>query len=595
MKPARGPAAAGIDQPARTKSKTPKPAEAAEGGGLSRAAIRETVESVVIAFVLAFLFRTFEAEAFVIPTGSMATTLMGRHKDLECPVCGHKFQVSASDEEKGASFRVMSCTCPMCRSPIDVSNLREYDSFNGDRILVGKFAYQFSDPERWDVAVFHYPGEAQTNYIKRVVGLPGETIRIQHGDIYAKGAGDADFTIARKTADKKLQAMLRPVYDNDLAPKIEAKGWPARWTAWPRSAAGSIQAWKSIDDGRAFETGGYSAETWIRYEHRIPSPLQWAILNGQQVDVPGRPEHRIPKTHPWAMQQQPGHPPNKDEVLPSLISDFSGYNTEATSSPRRSAGPPLHWVGDLALRCTVESNSDEGQAILELVKGGRHFQCRFDLESGNATLSIGGKKTFRAGGETYNFSPTVKTAVRGKGRHEVMFSNCDEELRLWVDGCRMTFDESTKYPSLDNYRPTDDDLAPVGIGSLGAALTVSHLTVLRDIYYINVGVPRWDSQGNPVGNDGHPEAEFEEYELSSPATCAEKLKYLTFTDYKLGADEFFMLGDNSPKSKDGRLWDGEHFVKRELLIGKAFFIYWPHSWDSPIPFWPNVKRMGFVR
>src|SRR5438067_1059753 len=40
---------------------------------------RETIESIVVAFVLAFLFRTFEAEAFVIPTGSMAPTLYGQH------------------------------------------------------------------------------------------------------------------------------------------------------------------------------------------------------------------------------------------------------------------------------------------------------------------------------------------------------------------------------------------------------------------------------------------------------------------------------------------------------------------------------------
>src|SRR5262245_3842463 len=63
-------------------------------------AIRETVESIVIAFVLAFLFRTFEAEAFVIPTGSMAPTLMGRHKDVDCEKCGHRFQVNASEEEQ---------------------------------------------------------------------------------------------------------------------------------------------------------------------------------------------------------------------------------------------------------------------------------------------------------------------------------------------------------------------------------------------------------------------------------------------------------------------------------------------------------------
>ena len=48
--------------------------------------------------MLAFLFRTFEAEAFVIPTGSMAPTLMGRHKDVVCPKCGCPYQVSASEE-----------------------------------------------------------------------------------------------------------------------------------------------------------------------------------------------------------------------------------------------------------------------------------------------------------------------------------------------------------------------------------------------------------------------------------------------------------------------------------------------------------------
>ena len=61
--------------------------------------IRETVESVVIAFVLAFLFRAFEAEAFVIPTGSMAPTLMGVHKDLACEKCGLPYRVSASEEQ----------------------------------------------------------------------------------------------------------------------------------------------------------------------------------------------------------------------------------------------------------------------------------------------------------------------------------------------------------------------------------------------------------------------------------------------------------------------------------------------------------------
>src|SRR3954471_14766310 len=88
-------------------------------------ATRETIESVVIAIILAFLFRTFEAEAFVIPTGSMAPTLQGRHKDIECPKCGYHYRVSASQEvdENGnqrGTCHVISATCPMCRYKLDV-------------------------------------------------------------------------------------------------------------------------------------------------------------------------------------------------------------------------------------------------------------------------------------------------------------------------------------------------------------------------------------------------------------------------------------------------------------------------------------------
>ena len=78
-------------------------------------------------------------------------------------------------------------------------------------------------------------------------------------------------------------------------------------------------------------------------------------------------------------------------------------------------------------------------------------------------------------------------------------------------------------------------------------------------------------------------------------------------EFHIGADEFFVLGDNSPESKDGRIWTlrpgtvaPTHFVPRELLIGKAIWIYWPHSWDHvpgtgiPFPFFPNFGDMGTV-
>ena len=72
-----------------------------------------------MAVILALLFRGFVAEAFVIPTGSMAPTLQGRHKDIECPKCGAWYQISGS---RGAGRTTCSTgqhvdqrTCPICR------------------------------------------------------------------------------------------------------------------------------------------------------------------------------------------------------------------------------------------------------------------------------------------------------------------------------------------------------------------------------------------------------------------------------------------------------------------------------------------------
>jgi hypothetical protein len=76
---------------------------------------REIVETVVFVVVLVLLLKTFLAEAFVIPTGSMATTLLGYHKDVICDDCKYPFRVNASDEvERKPPHRVVGYRCPNC-------------------------------------------------------------------------------------------------------------------------------------------------------------------------------------------------------------------------------------------------------------------------------------------------------------------------------------------------------------------------------------------------------------------------------------------------------------------------------------------------
>jgi signal peptidase I len=81
---------------------------------------REIVETVVFVVVLVLLLKGFLAEAFVIPTGSMATTLLGYHREDTCPQCGTRFLVNMSaelDQENPSPAIVTGSCCPNCFFP----------------------------------------------------------------------------------------------------------------------------------------------------------------------------------------------------------------------------------------------------------------------------------------------------------------------------------------------------------------------------------------------------------------------------------------------------------------------------------------------
>ena len=58
---------------------------------------------------------------------------------------------------------------------------------DGDNLIVDKISYRFNDPERFDIIVFPYKHAEDTYYIKRIIGMPGETIQIKSGNIYING------------------------------------------------------------------------------------------------------------------------------------------------------------------------------------------------------------------------------------------------------------------------------------------------------------------------------------------------------------------------------------------------------------------------
>ena len=183
--------------------------------------IANTFEWLITAFILAFVFRAFVMEAFRIPTGSMADTLRGAHFRLRCPQCGYKFQRGFNplvygyhqDMVPPEDQPLRETKCPSC------GYYREHQIYrpvklpvqNGDRILVLKCLYQFFEPKRWDVIVFKNPQNPVENYIKRLIGLPGEKIEIVDGDVFVNDR------IARKPPMVQKEHWM-PIYNNDYQP-----------------------------------------------------------------------------------------------------------------------------------------------------------------------------------------------------------------------------------------------------------------------------------------------------------------------------------------------------------------------------------------
>lgn len=58
---------------------------------------------------------------------------------------------------------------------------------NNEYMIVTKYQYLFADPERFDIVICHYPDRAGTNFVKRVVGIPGDTVAMQDGILYING------------------------------------------------------------------------------------------------------------------------------------------------------------------------------------------------------------------------------------------------------------------------------------------------------------------------------------------------------------------------------------------------------------------------
>ena len=422
--------------------------QAASKSARHHASHKDTFDQIVLMLVLAFTFRVFAVEAFVIPTGSMAPTLMGAHARFTCDNCGYHYDVNYSGvSDRSGDINIprradgmnYAVNCPNCgfEQSTPVPNI-----YYGDRILVLKYAALFESPKRWDVVVFKSPDRPKEYhysqaYIKRLIGLPGEQIMILDGDIYAAtkpNATDRDWTVQQKP-DVVQNALWRVINDIDFAPADGQVPWKPQGDAWRYSRDSS---------------GARS--------------LLFSNINDAQ-----------------AVSFDPGVGADRKP-----LADFLAYDQHG---PQRSLQP----VGDLKLSLYYTRNAGDGPLELNLSKDRDLFTAVIEpskVSLYRARIDAPKKKLLMATAPYFFASQPAR----------LDFVNVDYRVRLLVDGKQVLTTTAPQYhPDVAAIRAREQQplLSQVSITAAKQVCSLAHVSLWRDSYYTQSA-----ADGRPIDRGG---------------------------------------------------------------------------------------------
>lgn len=524
--------------------------------------IIDTLQSLIVAFVFAMAFRGFVLEGFVIPTGSMAPTLMGAHLRLRSPATGYEYAADSAEIVASRQSGDRPLFDPMISRQYPIMGIPNSalaaENRMGDRVLVLKYLEPFTEPKRWDVVVFKNPtdpvGEAPY-YIKRMVGMPNETMLVADGDIFT-GPTDAkapDLRIERKP-EHVQRAVWQPVYDSDYQPVEVDRLETALRQRWRGSPWQASDGWNI--KGR---------RTWTRDDAK-PASLSW-----------------------------------NNEII--ALDDWNAYNIY-----RRDIA--LFPTADLSVAAAIEIVDPVSfRSTLEMTARGHIYKFEFELGILRLSVRHAESQIVLAKSEVPWTMPTHMVGSEGEPIWLEMW-HVDQELSVYMNGelCGSlqydfggpiqrilashfgrTLEQVLANPT--GQRPTPTQLEWKFEGS---PFSLRRVEVKRDLYYR----PDFLSAHNQFPSNG---------------TAISGLAFATDPSNLsvLGPTDFVMFGDNSGASKDSRLWGKSHplvvrelgndhpfIVPREMIIGKAWSVYFP----SPISmspggpaFIPDFGRVRFIR
>lgn len=544
--------------------------------------IKETLTSLTIAFMMAFVFRGFVIEGFIIPTGSMAPTLLGKHVRFHSPYNGYDWttgpwQYAAGQplSRQGAAGATGEANGPL--TPIDPITLLPMSPETGrrlaagDRVFVLKYLPGVHSPSRWDVVVFKNPGTHE-NYIKRLVGLPGEQLAMVDGDVFTRDfdpgtdatSGPAaweqsNWAIARKP-ERTQRTMLQEVFDSRFTPVTPEPSYR------PPFSADSPGSWSGLQDNTEWSYTGSGATT-LFWNNRRP----------------------ITDAYPYNMT----NPRARVDILPDDL--------------HARGGAPFP-VSDLALTVAVEPTGQPGTVTPTIDARGYTFQGVIDPVTKTASVRM---RPDSAGAEWTVLDSVPFSGLKTGKITTVEFWHVDQALWLFADGRLIAGGaekggytltpaqraDAAMIPSWDELVANDssgDGVTGPGVFARteqyrapavrcefgGGPFTLHRVRLQRDIHY----------QPRPFVN-------------GAPTRGMHFNNFPTLTN-----EQFFMCGDNSPNSEDSRFWTESAInpwvramidptpgaVNRDLIVGKAFVVYFPAPLDGGPLLAPDLGRVRWI-
>ncbi len=431
----------------------------------------EQTSSFVGFFIYLLILKSFFLPLFIIPTGSMAETLYGEHAVHTCPNCGMEYAVGWQEPANWmspAAYHPRAVQCPNCRfqqfydfgKPLELTRqgLERAEILSeplrpssGDRIFVHGWLFDrpFAGlaglgPARWDVVVFRVPTDGQTNYIKRLVGLPGEKIELIHGDLFVNDR------ITPKTPEAR-RSLWFPYYDHDYPPAEASRrvGYFPRWVALAASSP-----WSDLGSRIVHFDGLDSGRTEIQFA-----------------------------TDP------------RSAAEPGVVQDVYAYN-----EPRSELTP--NPVTDIRLSAEIEiTAADGGYVELSTTKGSHRFYARL---SAAGELIVQHQSAPDAERETW---ATLRAPPRG-APVRLALSHSDGVVRVERDGRTVFESTAEQYeitPSAARRLASTDTRPTIRIAAERVQATLRHILIERDVYYTSdVHVGANGSESRPLGVQGSP-------------------------------------------------------------------------------------------